>query len=134
VGSLVFSLDYDQTWLSFDDTDANHDGIPDAVALQLPAGFTGMVSFAASDTDGELDFVVYNFSAPQAELADGLLAYVTLEVGSPPGAFLAHINSSNDPSASFGSLTGLSLPGFMENGTLIITDDLFKTFLPYLDK
>ncbi len=79
VNSLVFSLDYDQTWLSVDPTDADHNGIPDAVALNLPAGFTGSVSFDAGDADGELDFVAFNLGSPAVELQDGALVFVTFK-------------------------------------------------------
>jgi hypothetical protein len=57
-----------------------------------------------------------------------------LDVGNPPGGFLALVKSSTDPLASFGSLDGLSLQGLMEDGSLIIADDIFKTFLPDLYK
>lgn len=31
VAATAFSVDYDETWLTFDPTDSNHDGLPDAV-------------------------------------------------------------------------------------------------------
>ena len=39
IAALVFSIDYDETKLSFDPSDANGDGIPDAIIPSGPAAF-----------------------------------------------------------------------------------------------
>ena len=36
ISSVVFSLDYDEDWLSLDPADGNSDGMPDAVHFTLP--------------------------------------------------------------------------------------------------
>jgi len=48
IASTVFSIDYDQTLLSFDDT------IPDAIDFNLPSDFSGACSPDLGDTDGEI--------------------------------------------------------------------------------
>lgn len=37
--ATAFSIDYDQTCLAFDDTDANGDHVPYALAFHLPVGW-----------------------------------------------------------------------------------------------
>jgi hypothetical protein len=120
ISSLIFSLDYDQAWLSFDPTDGDEDGIPDAVTLNLPAGFNGSVMFNAGDADGELDFFVADTFPPLAWLPDGTLASVTLHTGVPPTSTEAAVNFSADPAASFGNTAGQSVPGITDNGSVWI--------------
>ncbi|MBN2549428.1 MAG: PD40 domain-containing protein [Anaerolineales bacterium] len=130
VNSLVFSVDYDQDWLSFDLTDANGDGVPDAVVPNLPAGFSVATSFDANDLDGELDFVVFNLLDPQAQLPNGDLLSITFRTGSPTGSFLAAVKASPDPLASFGSIDGQTLPGSLMDGSVWISSLLERIFLP----
>jgi hypothetical protein len=120
ISSLIFSLDYDPTWLSFDPTDGDDDGIPDAVTLSLPSGFSASVMFNAGDTDGELDFFVADTFPPLAWLPDGTLASVTLHTGNPPTSTEAAVDFSTDPAISFGNTAGQSVPGTADNGSVWI--------------
>ena len=67
--SAAFSLDYDSACLAIDPADANHDGIPDAVSVSVPADFEKSVSLNAADTTGELDIAIWDADSPIAELA-----------------------------------------------------------------
>jgi hypothetical protein len=130
VNSAVFSVDYDQSWLSFDNTDANHDGVPDAVTWQLPDGFLGSTIFDPTYTDGELGFAVFTLS-PNATLKDGTLMYLTLDVSNKPGVFVAQVKSATHPQASFGSPDGQSLQGVFNGGSVEVVNFLSKLFLPF---
>ena len=57
LASVAFSIDYDATCLSFDPTDANADGIPDAVDIPLPASFGAFVFHDLGDTDEYRKFI-----------------------------------------------------------------------------
>jgi hypothetical protein len=59
VSSIVLSIDYDQSWLSFDDGDLDKDGLPDAIRFNLPEGYVASASFDPQDKDGEIDMVIY---------------------------------------------------------------------------
>jgi hypothetical protein len=133
VSSLIFSLDYDETWLSFDDTDADKDGIPDAVHLNLPDGFVAGVSFDPTDKGGELDVAIYGL-AVNAVLPDGALLTVALDAGPVQGTFLADVKSSTEPIASFGSAEGFSLPGALQDGSVWISNLTQKIYLPLVRK
>ena len=106
--------------LSFDPTDGDEDGIPEAVTLSLPGGFNGSVMFNAGDTDGELDFFIADTFPPLAWLSDGTLASVTLHTGNPPTSTEAAVAFSTDPIASFGNTSGQSVPGSTDNGSVWI--------------
>jgi hypothetical protein len=131
VNSLVFSIDFDETWLTFNDGDANSDGIPDAISFSLPAGFVGAASYDAADSDGELDVAVYKLGS--GSIPAGVFMTLSLETGSPSGDFLAVVQASSDPVESFGSVSGQSLWGVVKDGSINIVDAL-KTFLPFMKK
>jgi Tol biopolymer transport system component len=130
VNSLIFSIDFDQTWLNFNPADANGDGIPDAVSFLLPAGYFASAVYEPTDLDGELDVVLFPPS-PAAVLDDGLFMSVAFTAGGPAGSFVAQVRSSNDPAASFGSVNGQSLAGLVQEGAVWINDWL-QVFLPTL--
>ena len=127
--SVVFSIDFDESWLSFDDSDGNGDGVPDAVSLNLPSGYVAAASYDASDSDGEIDVVVYpGESAPP--LPAGTLLNVQLTAGAPQSNFVAEVKSSHDPYASFGSDEGFSIPGIMSDGSVWILTNGSRFFMP----
>lgn len=127
--SLAFSVDYDASLVSIDPADADSDGIPDAVALNLPAGFQASVNLDPSDEDGELDVAVWSMSAPQHTLPDGEVISITFTV--PDGSVYndAQIAFGLDPMVSFGSFGGLSIPGTQGSGTIYIIGPI-STYLP----
>jgi len=140
VGSLLFSLDYDETQLSFDPADNNQDGIPDAISFNLPAQYMRAVMFNPEDADGELDFMIANFAASPVALADGTLLSVTLDVGQPSATTEAAINFSQAPAASFGDTQGRDLSGATANGSVLITvpptpsDTQSTIYLPFISQ
>jgi hypothetical protein len=130
VSSAVFSIDFDHSWLTFDGADSNQDGLPDAIHFNLPEGFVASASYEAQDEDGEIDVVIYYPGLVQASLPAGNIMTVTLETGRPQGNFIAEVKSSLDPRASFGSPTGVSLPGTLVDGSIWIFKNLRRMFLP----
>jgi hypothetical protein len=129
ISSMAFSVDFDESMLSFDPSDSNSDGLPDAIVLNLPAGFFGSASFDAADVDGELDVIIFNPTVSSVGLQDGAIATITLSIGSTPDPILVPVDASHDPWASFGSPSGLSLPGFMDDGSVWVTNRLFRIYI-----
>jgi hypothetical protein len=127
VNSLVFSVNYDASWLTFDPTDADGDGLPDAIGLNLPEGFQASVS---EGTSGKLDFVVYA-STPGLTLSDGTLATITLKTGSPAETTLAPVDFYYDPPVSIGSTGGRSLPVTANSGSIWVYWWNTRIFLPF---
>jgi len=131
VSSLVFSVDFDQSWLSFNPSDKDGDGLPDAINFNLPDGFLATAQYDPADTDGELDIVVFQLGIPQAIIPTGNILTIGLIAGQPEGSFLAEVKSSLDPRASFGSSTGFSLDGEAVDGSVFIAGEASHlTFLP----
>jgi hypothetical protein len=128
--TTVFSVNYDESWLTFNPADANQDGLPDAITLNLPAGFQASVAFDAADTAGELDFAIYNFTDLDAALADGALMTLEFTAGNPPPFTVAPVIFSYEPPTSLGSLGGDSLLVISRNGSALI-NSLFEIFLPF---
>ena len=127
----MFSVDFDQSWISFNPSDVNGDGLPDAIDFNLPDGFLATAQYDPADTDGELDVVVYHLGMPQASLPAGNILTIGLVAGRPQGTFLAEVKSSLDPHASFGSPAGMSLEGVAVDGSMLIAGEADNlVFLP----
>ncbi len=122
ISATTFSVDFDEGCLDFDPTDADSDGIPDAVSFSLPGDFTASVTYAAADTAGELDFAIADFSTPLASLPDGVIATVTFTpICAPFGtSIIAPVDFGETPSASFGDTAGQSVPGGTVDGSVEI--------------
>jgi len=61
---LLFTLDYDESRLTFDSSDGGVDGIPDEVTNNLAGDFLVFVLHDADRTEGELGFLVVDAEAP----------------------------------------------------------------------
>lgn len=122
LGAVAFSLDYDQHCLTFDPSDHNADGLPDALS-GWPNGFTPTL---AHDSDGNLEITLSDLSAPIAPLPAGTLMTLTLSAlqACNPGdgsAVNMAVNFSSTPAASFGSTTGASVLGSTQGAIIPVT-------------
>lgn len=128
VGSLVFSIDFDETCLAFDDKDDNQDGQPDHLHVTLPPMFRHTIAYDANDLDGELDFVIADYAPPIASLpdTDALISLIFTPLCLPAAGHVvtAAVAFSNVPAVSFGDSTGNDLAGSAQEGAVIICGDL----------
>ena len=120
ISTLLFSIDFDAAVLTLDPTDADNDGIPDAVSIKLPAGLTAMVTLDTGDTDSELDVLVTGLKAPLPTVPDGTVAVVTFrpKPGAAPSGAETTVRFASTPLPSFGSTAGQSVPGTATAGTV----------------
>ncbi|MEZ4733238.1 MAG: hypothetical protein R3E79_39590 [Caldilineaceae bacterium] len=86
VGSTTFSLDFDEGCLAFDAGDSNNDERPDAVRFTAPPAFRSSASYNESDTDGEIDVVIADYSLPIASLPDNDTLMTVAFTASHPSA------------------------------------------------
>jgi hypothetical protein len=115
ISSIIFSIDYSNTWLSFDST------VPLSITLDLPDPFRGSCTPNVSDTDGEIDCFVLDPSVPLHALPDRTIAYIKLRTGNAPQGTIAPVNFSLDsPPTSFGNTSGQSVAGNTINGSVLI--------------
>ncbi|MEM7111123.1 MAG: cadherin domain-containing protein [Chloroflexota bacterium] len=77
VASAAFSLVLDPQAVAFDATDADGDGVPDAVVVNVPAHLSRIVIWDAERS--ELHVAIFGISAELATLEDGALATVRLD-------------------------------------------------------
>jgi len=134
VASMAFSVDFDQTCLGFDNSDNDHDGILDNVHFNMPAAFSGSVSYAEADVDGELDFVIADFSPPIAPLPNknGLvtITFITLCTPKVDAPLTATVGFAHAPLVSFGGPDGNDLSGATSDGTVVISIPTPATVTP----
>ncbi len=111
ISSLVFSLDLDPELVSFDPTDLDQDGVPDAVEfINVPSSIRS-VRFEPEDAGGELDFLFTDLAAEPQAIAGGLLLEITFQVADPTATSADGVRFSSRPPASFGDVTGAGVAG-----------------------
>ncbi len=124
IAATTFSVDYDQSCLDFDESDADPvDGIPDAIDVQVPADFSVAAFHDLGDDDGEIDVSIVDFSPPISALPDGPLLSVTFTATcSPvPGTTItAPVVFSTDPAASFSDDLAQDVDGGTSGGSVVI--------------
>ncbi len=113
INSVVFSLDFNQDLLVFDDHDSDQDGVPDSVHLHSGL-LVESVGFNPNDSQGELDFLITDFASVPRTLTDGLLVEVELQLIQPADTVVNGVLFSADPRASFGDVDGRGVPGTAE--------------------
>ncbi len=124
IGAMTFSIDFDEKCLSFNPTDVNNDGRPDAVLFKAPLAFRSSVSYNAEDVAGELDVQIADYSFPIASMPN-LNPLLTLKFTPrcAPAAgevIIAPVRFSTETVASFGSVTGADVAGTTQDGSVAI--------------
>ena len=123
--STAFSIDFDESCLALDPADHNGDGVPDSVHFHTPAVFQTLTSLDASDTDGELDVTIVDFSPPFAMLTDQTLLILNLDIICAPELGKtreAKVGFSTLPRPSFGDPDGQDVPGSSQDGMVIVLE------------
>jgi hypothetical protein len=123
VAGLLFSLDIDQGCLVFDPADADRNGIPDAITIHLGTAFVVSVVYDAQDSDGELDFILADYSPPYATLPADVLVTVRIGVAcaAPDGELReVPLPFSAAPGPSFAAPSGSALRGSTSAGSIYL--------------
>jgi hypothetical protein len=130
ISSTVFSIDYDETWLEFDEN------VPNAIEFTLPPDFAGQCSPDQGDPAGEIDCFILDPLVPLASLPDGIILTITLQTKNPLSPVAAKVGfSTNSPPASFGDTSGQSVAGSTLDGSVQIGPGLPSwAYLPLLFK
>ena len=124
VSSIAFSVDYDESCLSFDPTDADSDGIADSVNLIVPEAFgTTWVGHDPEDADGELDTVIADATHPFEAMPNGVIMEIALTVTEEASCSEeeAAVGFSSDPHALYANDEGERLEGDTEDGSIRIS-------------
>lgn len=126
ISSIVFSIDYNQTWLSFDEN------LPNAIVFTLPDDFVGSCTPDTEDQDGEIDCFVLDPLVPLASLPDGVIAKIKLRTKNPSNTVVAKVGfSANSPPTSFGDNQGQSVPGTTVDGSVQIGPGIPPVVTPW---
>ncbi len=124
IAAMIFSIDYDESCLALDLTDADNNGRPDSIDLNAPAGSSASVTVDPSDRDGELDFIFADYFPPFVLIPDTFplveLTFSTRCTPPPGGSSVAHVRFSDDPEPSFGGPEGNSVIGTVQDGEITI--------------
>jgi len=129
VAAAAFSLHWAATQLPFDASDANADGIPDAVTLHLPDGLLASATYHTAAS--RLDVVVLGIGQPFPLLGDGPLATVRLTVPADSTQASTPLTLST---ASLGGVEGQSLPLTVRDGAVQLSTQTFRLLLPLVSR
>ncbi|MCX6046410.1 MAG: cadherin domain-containing protein [Chloroflexi bacterium] len=126
VAAASFALSFDKDQLAFDATDADQNGLPDAVTFNTPRGMVTVANY--NEAAGRLELTVYAVTLPMPMLTDGLVANVALKVN-------AQTNMAETPitlvQSSLGSDQGQAVPVQMNDGSVQIAQN-YSLFLPIM--
>ncbi len=128
VAAASFALSFDQDQLTFDATDADQNGLPDAVTFNTPQGMVTTANYDA--TVHRLEIAVYAVTMPMPTLGDGLVANVTLQVNEQAGLVATPITLVK---SSLGSDQGQAVPVRVNDGAVQIVPARLL-FLPMVNR
>lgn len=128
VSAASFALNFDQNQLVFDATDADQNGLPDAITFSTPPGMVTVANY--NEAANRLELTVYAVSVPMATLSDGLVANVTFTVNSEMTVDEAPIILVN---SSLGSDQGQAVPVEVHSASVRVAQ-FFRFFLPFLSR
>ena len=129
VAAAGFALDFDASQFSFDTTDANGDGTPDAVTFHTPASMTTYASYNAAES--RVEVAVYGISIPLPTLNDGLIATIELQVSESATGNTVDLDLTN---GSMGNTAGQDVAVEAIGSSVTINQVLKSIFLPSLRK
>lgn len=128
VSAAAFALDFNAEEVSFDATDANNDGLPDSVNLNIPAGLMAMATYNASES--RVEVVVTGMTVPLPVLADGAIATINLILNQGVDVAETALALTN---SSLGSDQGQSVPVEVSNGSIeIVSQPASRILLPLI--
>lgn len=109
VSSMAFAVKIDTTQIAFDPTDADEDGVPDAITLNSPDGMLRMAFYDAAT--GEIQIVLSGMTVPLPVLEDGIVASIQLTGKAATSGALAAVTLED---VSLGDTEGGTLPVAVE--------------------
>jgi hypothetical protein len=125
VSALGFSLRFAGGQFGFDATDANDDGLPDAVTLFGPAN---LLKLAIYDAESQtLKVALAGLTSPLPVLPDGVVAQVRLTVSATPSQPQNVLWLAD---AALGNNQGQAVPVAVQDGQVQINGITYRTFLP----
>jgi hypothetical protein len=122
IAAATFALSLDGATASFDPTDSDGDGVPDAITLNVPAGTAKTVIFDAATN--RIQVALYGTALPMPLLSDGVLASIEVQLRGDTSALSL-------TQASLGSDVGQSIP---VDGVTTPTQGNDALFLPLLSQ
>ena len=113
ISVLTFSIDFDQTCLSFDASTG--------LAFKVPPSFLTQALYDSGDTDGEIDFTVYSL---RTTVPEGAVVEITFSISTDMDCrgSTADVDFSNNPSAVFGDYRFRPVQGWTQDGSVKIAD------------
>jgi hypothetical protein len=132
ITALAFSIDYDETLLSFDPSLAN------SITFNFSSldDAKGFCDVDTTDTDGEIDCAVADIKKPLIPFPDGTFLTIKLRTLNAPENITVPVGFSKDPDQApiFFNTDGLSEEGTTVDGSVYFGEITWINLLPMLSK
>lgn len=129
VAAAAFAVNFDAATLSFDATDSDGDGLPDAVSLNAPGNTFTMANYNAEAS--RVEIVIAGLSEPMPLLADGAIATVTLTVKEEASVSESAVTLTE---SSLSDAQSLAVPVDVSGGSIQIGQAAYRLLLPVITK
>ena len=129
VAAAAFAVNFDAATLSFDATDSDGDGLPDAVSLNAPGNTFTMANYNAEAS--RVEIVIAGLSDPMPLLADGAIATVTLTVKEEASVSESVVTLTE---SSLSDAQSLAVPVEVSGGSIQIGQAAYRLLLPVITK
>lgn len=129
VAAAAFAVNFDAANLSFDATDSDGDGLPDAVSLNAPSNTFTMANYNAEAS--RVEIVIAGLSEPMPLLADGAIATVTLTVKDDASASESAVTLTE---SSLSDGQAQAVPVEVSGGSIQIGQAAYRLLLPVITK
>ncbi len=129
VAAAAFAVNFDSSVLTFDATDADANGIPDAVTFNVPDGLMTAATYNVEES--RVEIIITGLIPPFPLLGDGAIATVSLTTNSDADDSATAVTITN---GSLGSDEGASIPVEINDGSVEITAQALQNslYLPFI--
>ncbi len=129
VAAAAFAVNFDSSALTFDATDADADGIPDAVKFNVPSGLMTSATYNAEES--RVEIIITGLIPPFPLLSDGAIATVSLTTNNGADGSATAVTITN---GSLGSDEGASIPVEVNDGTIEVNGQVLQNslYLPFI--
>lgn len=132
VAELELGLDYDQSWLSFDDRDGDGNGLPDGIEVRLPEDFVVDVDHDPNRNSEELSIRVTAAGGTQSTLPNGSWLTIHLQVLRQPEPGAGGLAFAAGKGIRARDPGGVEIPSRMSGGWSVTSERV--AYLPALFK
>lgn len=120
IDTVFFALSYDAALLTLDPADGDGDGLIDAVAPNLPAGYETVATLQVVNGEGRLQILIYNLNSAITIIPNSDILALTFDVAWIPAPVATDIVFLSNPVPFFANIYDQTVDGVFTGGAVSI--------------